>query len=342
MALVLLEGFDHEASFDYGQEGADGPGNQLAMKGWATSGTNKYEAGRFPYSANSRSFSVILNNPASKILPSIYGQLVVGFGVRFQGGSGSQTFFDIGDVVTLVLNSQNRIAVVDALGHTAATGTSILNPNTWYYVEVKLVVGTSGTCEVRLNGLAGEIPAATGDYGTGNVSFIAFECGRLGGASVWVDDVYVLDPTTGVNTTFLGDICVETLYPVSDGTYKQWTPDTGTTHYTRVDEGQFDGDTSYVHTATAGNKDSYGIGNPALAPTTVYGVQLNLGVRKDDAAAHTIAPLIRQSGVDHLGVTVSIGAGYSFYSWLLDQDPTGAAWLYSTVNGDEYGVELVS
>lgn len=53
--------------------------------------------------------------------------------------------------------------------------------------------------------------------------------------------------TTGIST------------PFSDGTYLQWTPNSGTTHYTRVDETPCNGTTDYNFTTTVGNRDSYGI-----------------------------------------------------------------------------------
>ena len=49
------------------------------------------------------------------------------------------------------------------------------------------------------------------------------------------------------------------LLPVSDGNYTQWTPSTGSTHYTLVDETSCNGTTDYVSTATTGNRDSYGL-----------------------------------------------------------------------------------
>ncbi len=45
----------------------------------------------------------------------------------------------------------------------------------------------------------------------------------------------------------------------SDGTYTSWTPSTGSTHYTLVDETTCNGTTDHASTATAGNRDSYGI-----------------------------------------------------------------------------------
>ena len=52
---------------------------------------------------------------------------------------------------------------------------------------------------------------------------------------------------------------VSGLLPTSDGTYKAWTPSTGTTHYTLVDESSCNGTTDYNSTTITGNRDSYGI-----------------------------------------------------------------------------------
>jgi hypothetical protein len=50
------------------------------------------------------------------------------------------------------------------------------------------------------------------------------------------------------------------LLPSSDGHYLQWTPSTGTTHYTLVDQSSCNGTaTTYNSTVTTGNRDSYGI-----------------------------------------------------------------------------------
>src|SRR5260221_7255137 len=49
------------------------------------------------------------------------------------------------------------------------------------------------------------------------------------------------------------------LLPQNDGTYTQWNPKSGTTHFTQVDEATCNGQANYVHTTTVGNRDSYGI-----------------------------------------------------------------------------------
>ncbi len=49
------------------------------------------------------------------------------------------------------------------------------------------------------------------------------------------------------------------LLPQSDGSYLQWTPKSGTVHYTQVDETTCNGTTDYNFTTTVGNRDSYGV-----------------------------------------------------------------------------------
>lgn len=45
--------------------------------------------------------------------------------------------------------------------------------------------------------------------------------------------------------------------PIGDGFYKQWTPNSGTTHFTTVDEKPCNGATDFVKIASSGLRDSY-------------------------------------------------------------------------------------
>lgn len=54
------------------------------------------------------------------------------------------------------------------------------------------------------------------------------------------------------------------LRPSSEGTYSSWTPKTGSTHYTMVDESGCNGATDYNSTTVVGNRDSYGINISAV------------------------------------------------------------------------------
>lgn len=50
-----------------------------------------------------------------------------------------------------------------------------------------------------------------------------------------------------------------TLLPIADGFYKQWTPKTGSLHYSMVDESFCNGLTDFVRNTEAGEKDSFTI-----------------------------------------------------------------------------------
>lgn len=65
------------------------------------------------------------------------------------------------------------------------------------------------------------------------------------------------------------------LVPTGLGTYSAWTPSTGTTHYTLVDESTCNGNTDYVSTVTAGARDSYAVSLASIPNgSTITGVSV--------------------------------------------------------------------
>lgn len=325
MAVVLIEGFDHyNARTDF------------AKKFW-----QGQPFGNVPGRVSGgQAIDVILDNEVTKNLPSSYTTLVAGAAIQVTELESNFMSLWAGSAIVTIGISGGKLVVTDTAARTFV-GTTPVPIGSWFYVEIKITVGTSGTFELHLNG-AVEIASTTANFGTAPISAIRFQYEKLGGGSTYVDDVYVLD-TTGAapNNDFLGDVAVRTLYPDADGTYSQWAASPSGAHYDDVGEAVFDGDGSFIYDSTPGDKDSFTLG--ALPVSTVYAAQLNLGARKGDAGStRQIEPLIRQSAVDHVGPTWTLSAAYLFYSWLLNQDPAGTDWTGATVNADEYGVELVA
>jgi hypothetical protein len=322
MALILVDGFDHYSSVD------------AAEKFW-----QGHIFGMVPGRGfGGQAMNVIINNAVSKTLPSSYSTVIVGAAYKLNATNDSKLMGLNTTQVTLHITGTGFLYVRDSLGNIVATGTTIVPTGTWFYVEVKAVKGSSGTVEVHLNG-GPEIASTVGNFGTSNFDQIIFYNDTLGGDTS-VDDVVVMDGSGSAPTNdFLGDVRVETLYPVADGSHVDWTPKTGTDHYAMVNEHLIDGDGSFVYDANPGDKDSYII---ETFIGTIYGAQLNIGARKGDSALRQIAPLIRQGGTDYVGTTRTLSADYVFYSWLLDNDPTGSPWLAATINADEFGQELIA
>ena len=341
MALIDIEGGDHLAA------------SMFQTKGWNGNNPDSIIAGRVrgsgwqwnPFGGN---------RTLAKVLPSTYLSMVAGIGFMSTNNVNSSSpfnmqifnFQDTGGSTTIArvgTNSAGRLQVTNSAGTVIATGTTVLAQNAWYFIEMKLIVGTSGTCEVHLNGVPGEILPTVGNFGTTNIGRFALTFNTSGANPNW-DDLYVQDLTgSAPNNDFLGDVVIETLFPNGDGTHQAWTPSAAGSHYTKVNEATPDGDTTYVSDISPGDIDTYTVGSLATLSGTVYGVATNLYARKDDAATRQIAPVIREAGTDHVGTTTpGLTTSYLYYRQLYPLDPAGAAWTIASVNGSEYGVKEVS
>lgn len=329
MTVLVIEGFDHLAAA------------QLTNKGWSAN-ANSVQTGRFGGQ------SMLLNSTAvrTKTLSSSSTTMIAGFAVKFQGVAGTGVFFSFrngaSEIATLNLTAGGLIVVKNSGGTTIATGTTALVALTWYYMELKIFAnGASGTCELHLNGVT-EIASTTGNFGSTAIDTIRFSS-YAASADTYLDDIYVLNTSGGSpRNTFLGDVRVNTIVPTSDGNYSQWTANPGSTHYTNVDDSTVpDDDTTYNSDSTVGHIDTYGCSD-VDGGASVYGVQVNLWARKDDAGTRQIAPLIRQASTDYVGTTVTLGSTYAFYSQVYDQDPAAADWTATNVNSDEFGVKTIA
>ncbi len=319
MALLLVDGFDHYGSL------------QAVEKFWNGSPFGMVTGRGF----GGQAIDVVVNNPIFKTFdPASTVIASAAFKMNGTGNTRLMTLEAGGSVVAILsLTGTGNLTLTDSAASLLATGPTIVPYGTWFQVELKVVVGTSGTGEVHLNG-GSEIASTVGNFGTADIDRIAFWNNVLGGDTA-VDDVVILDGTGSAPLNdFLGDVRVETLYPLADGIHTDWTPKFGTDHYAMVNEHLIDGDGSFVYDATPGDKDSY------ILETfigSIYGAQLNIGARKGDASVRQIAPMVRQAGTDYAGTTRTLSADYVFYSWLLDTDMLGNPWLAATINADEFG-----
>ena len=334
MALIDVEGGDHLAA------------NMFTAKGWDSNPT-------FVASGRVRGSCWQLRDTGAttaiaKVLPGTYPTVILGIGVLHNTTALSQHVVQLtgsaGVVALVITDGSGRLTVRNGAGTTIATGTTVIAPNAWYYVELKIVVGAAGSCELHLNGVPGEIPFTVGNFGTANISAVQPICLAVSVVTITsYDDLYVLDTTgSSPQNDFLGDVVVETLFPNADGTHQDWTPNPAGTHFNKVNETIPDGDTTFVSDANPGDIDSYHVSSLAALSGNVYGVVTNLYARKDDATGKQIAPVIREAGADHVGATTGgISTSYLFYRQVWQHDPLGAAWTIANVNGSEYGVKEI-
>jgi hypothetical protein len=207
--------------------------------------------------------------------------------------------------------------------------------NVWRYIELKHIPST-GACEIRVDGIlrvSGTVPTAA------SVTTLNLECQGTG-AQTYIDDLYVLDSTGTTNNNYLGDVRVQTLLPSADGANLAMTPDSGTTHYNRVNEAASD-TTSYVSSASVGVKDSYRYQQLTANTSSVYGVAVTSYASKDAPVAAGLATLVRIGSTDYVNAQPQILSA----SWVAGTDlyqarPSDSApWTPTDVNSAEFGVQ---
>jgi len=288
---------------------------------------------------------------AYKLFPAALTTLSVGFALQrdsFAAGPFGANVFIIlraggSDVIRLRHNSGGQLLVYNSSDSLIATGSFAMTSSAWHYIELKILVnGASSTLETQLNG-GPDIPVFTTNLGSSGIDRIVLYAHRRdgtfpNGTNLFYDDIYVCDGSAP-NTGFLGDCHIITIYPASDGTHQQWTPNSGTAHYSRVNEHSPDDDTSYVSDNNTGDRDSYHL-DTLVGVGAVKGLQINQYSRKFDSGSRSITPIIRRSGTTYSGTVQALSTSYVDHTQLYDTDPsTSAAWTVAGINAGEFGSE---
>lgn len=219
----------------------------------------------------------------------------------------------------------------------ATSGTTLIGAATWHYLEVAWTRNaTTGSVNIYIDGIL--VGSASG-VNTGASSIDNVNLPDIAGSGTMkYDDLYFKNDTTA-----LGDSRVDVLYPAADTAQKQWTPDTGTANFSRVNSTTYDNDTTYVADATVGDKDLYTVGSLPSTPASIFAVQTTMCARKDDATTRQIRANLKSGVTTHNGPAVTMAATYAVSTDIMATDPnTSAAWTPTNVNAIQIGPEVVT
>lgn len=242
--------------------------------------------------------------------------------------------------VELWMTVDNILRVTSADGvHVLGTGTTSLLSNTFYFLEFKATIGTAGSFQARIGG-RDEIALSAGNtdpLGLGVATRVVLWADQFQ-LTMTYDDLYICDGTGTANNDFLGDMRVEDLHPVSAGAHADYAFTGAASATAAVNEVAEDGDTSYVHSETVGDKQTYLFGPLSSAPTAVAGVQLSLVARKDDAGVRALAPVFRAAGADHAAGLIPLTDSYGYATYVAENNPaSGLPWTGDEVDAIEAG-----
>lgn len=340
MALRFMDGFDHYASAD------------LSAK-WSAvslqSGSLSSSGGRFGggFLTLATGFS---STYARKTLDN-QATWIVGFALNYAVAptvtSNIFRFLDAGTTQNEIQLTASGILRWTRNATLLASGSTVLSAGSWYYIEIQMTVSSSvsaNSCILSINGVPEiTLAAATSTKTTSRSTADTIELTAPVGTqfAVSFDDVYICDGTGSKNNSMLGDCRVEALLPTAAGTTTQWTSISGS-NYANVNASSPDGDTTYVASSGITQKDTYTMGDLSTSPSSIFGIQTVLDIRKDDAGSRSIAAVIRSGGSDYDGATTPVGDTYGMATEIRELDPNGSvAWTPSAVNAMEAGVKLV-
>lgn len=333
MAILWMDGFDYY-------------GASLLL-------TTRYTftANSFDNSGTGRFGGKALSNPGGSTsrmthpLPAPQSSLSMGFAFKYNTGSGSDRVIlylnnNASRICTLFLRGSDKKLVFvrgSSIGsNVLAESANALVNNTWHYIGLEFVRHAStGSIKLYLDGVLEdtEDPANTGASDINSIEIESFSSN-----AIFMDDYYVVS-----GSTWLGERKIETLRPSADTAQKDWTPDSGSDNYSRVNETPMNGDTSYVAAATPGDLDLYELANLSGNPDAIDAVQTIVAARKDDSETRTIAPVLLSGSTQEEGDPVATATSYGVGVQVFEQNPDSLApWDTGGVNALQVGIKVVA
>lgn len=220
---------------------------------------------------------------------------------------------------------------------TAGTGISLIVWEQWA-IKVTLVNGPTGRVEFYTKGDL-QNPVLTFDGNTDPTGAGAANSSHVRWARTNDDwaNIVAMDPTdaTGiVDPNKLSNYGVETQYPTGDGFYAQWTPDSGITGWTQIDEAP-PVDSSFVQATAVGQRSSFTF-DATTAPTVLSVSAIYRDLRSGTDAGSNVSVFRRTGAADFDDAAQAApGAGNVIGAW--DDAPGGGSWTTASKNATEFG-----
>jgi hypothetical protein len=236
------------------------------------------------------------------------------------------------------INSSGNLVQYDRLNALVATGSTVLDADTWYRIEWKVGSGSGSSApyEIKINGTS-EL-SGTADLGTGVAD--RFDFGKItnrngNGVDFFYDDIRNDD------ADFPGAGEVQVMQPNANGNYQTWTIGAGSgSHWEIVDEIPQNTTDYLLSTGTSGDAETEALESAASAGVsgTINSVQ-SLGAFRRDAVNAAVRVRLR-SGTTDSDTTSNYTPTTSYVTIgkIFDTDPADAgAWTTGDLDGVEVG-----
>lgn len=257
------------------------------------------------------------NNSANLALLGLLSTTIGGADVRLGSNGFLEYYRGSGAVVTT--------------GHTVAAGE-------WYHLQLGVVIGVSGSLEIRLNGtpvvsLTNVDTRPGGSAATCNAVQVYMSGGNPLG-SIDIEDFYL---SYGDELKWLGDIRVDALPLTSNATPQDWVPDSGNA-WERLNAAA-----GNIIGSTVGAESLFNVADFTPATSAIHAVQVTASARKTDIGSRSFAPEVGSGSTVAVGDSVPLGDTTGSYIETWERDPdTNAAWTDAGIDALRVGVRVTA
>jgi len=259
---------------------------------------------------------------------------------------GSGTFIDITWTTAgnfQVFRSATAAAKTTSLG--TSSGSTAASTNTWYTLSGRIVphASSGGTVQLYLNGTSIlNVTGATTSNGLGTARAMSVYRPVFANANIWLDDVVLLDQTTGLGSTastvLAGPMKVEAaLVPTGDST-ANWTHSTGSSNFGVVDELPWSA-SDYVSTTAFGTRDIYNMTDRS-ATNIIRAVQAAVMAENPDAGTANLKVGIKSSSSESQSAAAALTSTAAYLYQICETDPaTSSTWTNAGLNAAQLTIE---
>lgn len=263
------------------------------------------------------------------------------------GGGRPCSFRGGGNLLCAIHLQANGSIVIESVQsgyQSAESAPGLVAALAYAYFELSCVLTPAGgsnatvTATARINGFVVLGPVSY-NVGYPTIDQIYPE-GPGGGATGYIDDFYLCNGLGTHNNGFLGAVRIYTGTPVADSTPLDWTPSTGTTHYSLVNEIPPDNGTTFVSDNVVSDQDQYlhATGSPPVGDK-ILAVQHCIDSNLAESGSRQVSSCI--NGTPHGAATLT--TTFHIYTEPYDVNPvTGIGWEITDFATLPIGVDVTA
>jgi hypothetical protein len=213
------------------------------------------------------------------------------------------------------------------------TSAQVFSTDTWYVIELHIVIADSGTFEMRVNGLSDSNYSCDTKPGTAS-TIKGFRWGNLYGTSAYyLDDIIVNDTSGSFNNSWPNCAKVFFCLPSSDVGTNQWSPTpAGLTHYTTLNEVPVS-TSEFIRAATTNLVEIFELSDvPALAGSIKAVIPEAYCYKGSSDVPSRLDLGVDVGGSVQYSSDLDVGINYGIVRNVFNERPGGGSFTASDVN----------